>query len=76
VSAYAKRRVVVALVSLFIVVTTARAQELVLTDVPTYYWYHGCTPTSGMMLFGYWDAHGYPNLIPGSNRLLKKALFL
>jgi len=41
--------------------------ELVLNDVPTYYWYHGCSPTSGMMVLGYWDAHGYDNLIPGSN---------
>ncbi|HUT58732.1 MAG TPA: hypothetical protein VNA25_12875, partial [Phycisphaerae bacterium] len=44
----------------------AEAEDLVLNDVPTYYWYHGCSPTSGMMVFGYWDAYGYGNLIPGS----------
>ena len=43
------------------------AEEIVLTDVPSYIWHHGCSPTSGMMVFGYWDAHGYPDLIPGSN---------
>ena len=41
--------------------------SLVLNDVPTYYWYYGCSPTSGMMVWGYWDIYGYSNLIPGSN---------
>ena len=35
--------------------------------LPAYYWYHGCSPTSGMMVLGYWDAYGYSNLIQGSN---------
>ncbi len=26
-----------------------------LEDVPDYDWYHGCSPTSGGMVFGYWD---------------------
>jgi len=44
------------------------SQELVLTDVPGgYLWTHGCSPTSGMVLFGYWDNYGFPNLIPGSS---------
>ncbi len=43
------------------------AEQVVLTDVPAYIWFHGCSPTAGMMVHGYWDAHGYPDLIPGSN---------
>ena len=43
------------------------SEEIVLSDVPGYLWYHGCCPTSGAMIIGYWDAHGYPDLIPGSN---------
>ena len=35
--------------------------------VPAYIWYNGCGPTSLGMIIGYWDAHGYPNLIPGNN---------
>jgi hypothetical protein len=32
-------------------------------DVPSYYWYYGCSPTSGAMLVGYWDSKpGYQNL--------------
>ncbi len=54
-------------VTSFLATARVQGEELVLNDVPTYYWYHGCTPTSGMMLFGFWDAHGYSNLIPGSN---------
>lgn len=38
-----------------------------LTDVPAYTWYHGCGPTAAGMIIGYWDSHGFPNLIPGTN---------
>ncbi|MGC9316881.1 MAG: PEP-CTERM sorting domain-containing protein [Armatimonadota bacterium] len=38
-----------------------------LTDVPDYNWYHGCSPTSGGMVFGYWDRQtGYENLWDGT----------
>jgi hypothetical protein len=47
--------------------TTSRADDLTLSEAPSYVWFHGCTPTSGMMVLGYWDAHGYSNLIDGSN---------
>ena len=43
------------------------SEEILLSDVPGYLWHHGCCPTSGAMIMGYWDAHGYPDLIPGSN---------
>jgi hypothetical protein len=36
-----------------------------LTGVPDYTWYHGCSPTSGGMLMGYWAEHGYSKLLPG-----------
>ena len=45
----------------------SNADETVLSDVPTYFWYHGCSPASGMMVLSYWDSYGYSNLIPGSN---------
>jgi len=39
---------------------------MVLDNVPDYYWYHGCSPTSGGMLIGYWDNQpGYENLYDG-----------
>jgi hypothetical protein len=41
--------------------------QALIPDVPTYYWYNGCGPTALGMIIGYWDAHGAPNLIPGSN---------
>lgn len=37
----------------------------VLSGVPEYYWYHGCSPTSGGMLMGYWFNKGYTQLLPG-----------
>jgi len=40
--------------------------EKVIPDVPSYKWYGGCGPTAGGMVIGYYDAHGYPNLIPGA----------
>lgn len=39
----------------------------VMPDVPSYVWYHGCGPTALGMIVGYYDAHGFDNLIPGSN---------
>jgi hypothetical protein len=38
-----------------------------IADTPCYYWYNGCGPTALGMIIGYWDGHGYANLIPGSN---------
>lgn len=38
---------------------------VVLTEVPSYTWYQGCSPTSGGMLMGYWAEHGYAALLPG-----------
>jgi len=40
---------------------------VVISDVPSYIWYHGCGPTAAGMIIGYWDAHGFSNLIVGSN---------
>jgi hypothetical protein len=34
--------------------------------VPAYLWRHGCGPTAVGMIVGYYDAIGYPDLIPGS----------
>jgi hypothetical protein len=44
---------------------TALADSLVLSGVPEYLWYHGCSPTAGGMLMGYWAEHGYAGLLPG-----------
>ena len=35
------------------------------TAVPFYSWWDGCGPTAVGMVVGYWDAHGYDQLIPG-----------
>lgn len=39
--------------------------QTVISGVPTYLWQHGCGPTALGMLIGYYDSHGYPNLVPG-----------
>jgi len=41
------------------------AAQKLLTGVPEYPYYCGCAPTCGVMVFGFWDSHGYPNLLPG-----------
>ncbi|MEN6351962.1 MAG: hypothetical protein ABFD02_00770, partial [Bacteroidales bacterium] len=41
------------------------AQEAVIPEVPAYIWRHGCGPTSEGMVLGYYDLHGFPDLIPG-----------
>ena len=40
--------------------------QVVLNDVPAYLWYRGCGPTAAGMLLGYWDGHGFDDLVSGS----------
>ena len=52
-----------------VLVLLASSQALggqIISDVPSYLWYRGCGPTAAGMIMGYWDAHGYPNLITGA----------
>ena len=34
-------------------------------DITPYNWRHGCGPTAVGMVVGYYDSHGFPELIPG-----------
>jgi len=43
----------------------ASAAAVVIPGVPAYLWRQGCGPTAAGMLLGYWDAHGFPDLVPG-----------
>ena len=47
--------------------TPARAagEDHVIAGVPAYTWRHGCGPTATGMVAGYYDAHGFDDLIPG-----------
>jgi hypothetical protein len=48
----------------------ALGSALVDSAVPSYYWYYGCSPTSGGMIIGYWDSKpGYQNLFDGDASL-------
>jgi hypothetical protein len=40
--------------------------EVIIPGVPAYRWRDGCGPTSAGMAVGYWDSHGYDNLIEGT----------
>jgi hypothetical protein len=40
--------------------------EKVIPGVPSYLWRHGSGPTAVGMVLGYYDSHGFPNLIPGN----------
>jgi hypothetical protein len=39
--------------------------EIVIPGVPGYYWRDGCGPTAVGMVVGYYDLHGWDELIPG-----------
>ena len=39
--------------------------EVVIPGVPGYIWRDGCGPTAVGMVVGYYDGHGWPDLIPG-----------
>jgi hypothetical protein len=62
------RRIKVAyLLSLFVFLPRpVLAVPIVLDDVPSYAWYHGCGPTASASIMGYWDLHGYDNLFNAS----------
>ncbi len=38
-----------------------------ISGVPAYDWQHGCGPTAAGMVIGYWDQHGFENLIAGNS---------
>ncbi len=44
----------------------ATKSQVVIYGVPSYLWRHGCGPTALGMVIGFWDASGYPALIPGN----------
>ena len=40
--------------------------QTIIEDVPIYEWYRGCGPTAAGMVIGYWDMHGFDDLVGGS----------
>ncbi|MFZ5980134.1 MAG: Ig-like domain-containing protein [Candidatus Zixiibacteriota bacterium] len=42
-----------------------KISHVTISGVPAYLWHHGCGPTALGMVVGYYDGHGYPELIPG-----------
>ena len=42
------------------------AVPVVLDYVPSYNWYHGCSPTASANIMGYWDLHGYDGMFDES----------
>lgn len=45
---------------------TPSDDAVVIDQVPAYRWYHGCAPSAGASIVGYWDLHGYDNLFDAS----------
>ncbi len=39
---------------------------IMIANVPSYEWRHGCGPTALGMMVGFWDVNGFDDLIPGS----------
>ena len=44
----------------------ASAAARTIPSVPAYRWRHGCGPTALGMVLGYWNEHGFEDLLPGS----------
>lgn len=51
---------------IFLLAMNANATSVVLSDIPAYYWYHGCGPTAAASIVGYYDLHGYDFLFDAS----------
>lgn len=54
------------LIIFLLLTNSVLSDNKIILDVPAYIWHHGCGPTSLAMIMGYYDAHGFPDLIPGS----------
>ena len=50
----------------YMFVLNVGATQIVLSNVPSYSWYHGCAPTASASILGYWDVHGYDDLFAAS----------
>ncbi|MDI6869450.1 MAG: hypothetical protein QMD88_07715 [Coprothermobacterota bacterium] len=50
--------------------------ERIISGVPAYYWFMGCSPTSGGMVMGYWQPRGYPNLPLGNSLIGELAIWM
>ncbi len=44
---------------------TSHVEGGVISGVPDYDWWYGCSPTAVGMMTGYYDRNGYDNLVPG-----------
>lgn len=53
----------VLVVAMLTLASAADAGTIKIAGVPSYLWYQGCGPTAAGMIIGYWDGHGFPNLI-------------
>jgi hypothetical protein len=40
--------------------------QVLIDGVPSYIWHRGCAPTAAGMVLGYWDGHGYPDIVAGA----------
>jgi hypothetical protein len=52
-----------AVLAVALAATGAAGGVQTLSGVPGYEWYGGCGPTAAGMIIGYWDSHGFSNLI-------------
>jgi hypothetical protein len=43
--------------------------QVLINDVPSYLWYRGCGPTALGMVVGYYDIHGFNDLVTGEANL-------
>ncbi len=47
------------------IIKTQNRGQVVIPNVPSYHWYHGCGPTAMGMVIGYYDVIGFSDLIEG-----------
>jgi PKD repeat protein len=50
-------------------VVSLLGQKVTIDGVPNYKWFYGCGPTAAAMILGYWDAHGFEELLRGESWL-------
>jgi len=43
--------------------------QVIVQDVPSYLWHHGCGPTALGMVIGFYDGNGFPDLIDGNSSM-------
>jgi len=58
------------ILGMFGFVCSVSATQVMIEGTASYLWHRGCVPTTMTDIFGFYDTHGYPNLLNETGSIL------